>query len=760
MRYPHITQHDEKDCGAACLCMIAEFYGGKYTIAEIRNLIKDDNQGSNIYGIVSGASNLHLKADAMEGNYDELVDAISKNDIKFPFIVRIINEDNFQHYIVVYNIKNNVLIIGDPAKQGITKKSVETFTSQWQGQIITFEKDIDFTKINKRKGIVKKYFKYLTNQKKNFAIIITVSLILSFISIATSNIFNYILNDSSNYDLSINDYSDSDHDNESEENTTADDNEYFFEKIENQIYAFFDPAIKAITKNIDSISLAIIALVIVGGLLQLIRGYILSIIAKKIEVPLTLDYHKHLINLPLNFFGTRKTGEVMSRFSDTSSIRNAISGATLTIVLDSLMAIIIGVYLFSISITLFLITLVIVALYAVTVIAYRKPIKNINHEILEQDAQVESYLKESIDGIETVKAYQIENKVEEKTETLFVKLINKVVKGSIINVSLDTIVSTVTTIGTVCLFWVGTYLCRGNIIDFGEMFSFYYLLGSFLTPVGNLIDLQPTFQTALVAAERLEDIVSIDTENSSDSDNIDLNGDIELRNVSFRYGFRNLILNNINMTIKKGQKIAIIGESGCGKTTIAKLLMNFYSPESGEIIINGKNINNYSPKAVRNHIAYISQNTFLFSDTIKNNLKYGNENTTDEEIEQICKLCCADKFINEMPLGYNTMLEENGANLSTGQKQRIAIARALLKKPEILIMDEATGNLDTVTEECISKTIDNITKNITCIVIAHRLKTIKNCDDIYVIKDGQIAEHGSHSELIEKKCIYFSYWSE
>ena len=171
--------------------MIAEFYGGKYTIAEIRNLIKVDNQGSNIYGIVSGASNLHLKADAMEGNYDELVDAISKNDIKFPFIVRIINEDNFQHYIVVYNIKNNVLIIGDPAKQGITKKSVETFTSQWQGQIITFEKDIDFTKINKRKGIVKKYFKYLTNQKKNFAIIITVSLILSFISIATSNIFNY-----------------------------------------------------------------------------------------------------------------------------------------------------------------------------------------------------------------------------------------------------------------------------------------------------------------------------------------------------------------------------------------------------------------------------------------------------------------------------------------------------------------------------------------------------------------------------------------
>lgn len=761
-------QHDEKDCGAACLSMVAEFYGSKYTIAEIRNLIKVDNQGSNIYGIVHGAKQVHLNAEAMEGNYDELMDAINNNDIKYPFIARIVNEENFQHFIVVYNIKKDSLIIGDPAKQNITKISIQAFLNQWENQIIKFEKDDEFIKLNKRKGLVSKYFKYLFNQKKNFVWIIIISMIISFISIASSTIFSYILNDSSNYDLTINDYSgydehDHEHNKESEEFESQDDDEklYFHEKIEAEIGEFFDPIVKIVTKNIDSISLAIIALVVFSGLLQLLRGYILSMIAKRTEVPLTLDYYKHMIHLPLNFFGTRKTGEVMSRFSDTSSIRQAISSTTLTIFLDSLMAIIIGTYLLNISVPLFLITLIIVILYYLAVIIYKKPIKNINHEILEKNAQVESYLKESIDGIETIKAYQIEKKVEQKTTNLFIEFTNKVVKSSIINISLDTIISTITIVGTVCLFWVGTYLCRGNVIDFGEMFAFYYLLDSFLTPVSNLIDLQPTFQTAIVAAERLEDIVSVETEmsNNNENENINLNGDIEFKNINFRYGFRKLVLNNLNIKIKQGQKVALVGESGCGKTTIAKLLMSFYLPESGEIKINNNNISDMPPKVIRDNIAYVSQNPFFFTDTLKNNLKFGNENATDAEIRKLCIQCNADQFIMDMPNGYDTVLEENATNLSSGQKQRLAIVRALLKKPEILIIDEATGNLDTITENSIINTINNATKDITCLIIAHRLNTIKDCDNILVMSNGKITEQGTHNELMSVDGLYKKYYN-
>ena len=185
--------------------------------------------------------------------------------------------------------------------------------------------------------------------------------------------------------------------------------------------------------------------------------------------------------------------------------------------------------------------------------------------------------------------------------------------------------------------------------------------------------------------------------------------------------------------------------------------MKFYSPESGTIKINGNDIVQYSPEVIRPHMAYISQNVFFFSDTVRNNLKMGN-NATDEEIEEVCKLCCVDEFVQEMPMGYDTLLEENGSNLSTGQKQRLAIARAMLRKPDILIMDEATGNLDVKTEDRIRRMIDEVTQNITCVIIAHRLNTIKNCDYIYVMDKGKVAQWGTHEQLMQEGGIYANYW--
>jgi ATP-binding cassette subfamily B protein len=214
------------------------------------------------------------------------------------------------------------------------------------------------------------------------------------------------------------------------------------------------------------------------------------------------------------------------------------------------------------------------------------------------------------------------------------------------------------------------------------------------------------------------------------------------------------------MKLKKGSKTAIIGESGSGKTTITKLLMRFYEPEKGSININGINIGNYSLSSLRGKIAYVSQDTFFFSDNIYENLRMGKEDISDEEIVKMCKYCYADEFIEKLPFGYYTVLEENASNLSNGQKQRLAIARALLKKPDILILDEATSNLDSLTEHSISKTINEISSNITCIIIAHRLYTIKNSDYIYVLKNGKIAEEGTHNMLMEQEGLYSAFWKE
>jgi ATP-binding cassette subfamily B protein len=271
-------------------------------------------------------------------------------------------------------------------------------------------------------------------------------------------------------------------------------------------------------------------------------------------------------------------------------------------------------------------------------------------------------------------------------------------------------------------------------------------------------------QTAIVASDRLGEIFDLEIEDK----NINLlklepsttGYSIEFKNVDFRYGTRELVLKDISMTINPGEKIALVGESGSGKTTLAKLILNFYQCEKGEILINGINVNQINLENLRERIAYISQEMFLFSGSIKENILLANPNATFEEVVEFLKMAKAEDFINQLPLKYDSLLEENGSNISGGQKQRLSIARALLKKPDILIMDEATSNLDSITEKAIEKTLSENINSTTAIIIAHRLSTIMKCDKIYVMDGGKIVEHGTHKELIQKKGLYFDLWKE
>lgn len=745
MRYPHIKQHDEKDCGAACLSMISEYYGLKLPLAKFRDLIKVDNFGASIYGIVTGSKKIGFDAEALEGDKEELLNEINNKNIIFPFIARIINDEMYEHYIVVYKINKNSVIIGDPSRFHNIKVPIESFFSSWQKQIITFKLNGDFSKRNEQKGAFIKFFKPIFGQKKILTILFIMSLFISSINIFSAFIFEYIINNVT-AEGNTSYYNEDMHyvgDECDEEHTFS---KLLFQKIENA--------------DLKTICISIILLYIVQGIVQMLRSYTLANMIKKVDISISLGYYNHLIDLPIVFFGTRKTGELISRFSDASNIREAISTTTLTIMIDTLMAIITGIFLFNMSHLLFIFTLFIMSIYSIVMIIFRNPIKIINKNVMEMNAQTTSYLKESIDGIETIKAHQYEQNVKRKTKKLFEKFVNQTVKGSIIFNLQEVLLTTISCIGMVLLLWIGSYLCIENIITIGTLITFYYLLNQFLEPVKNLIELQPILQTAIVASERLNDV--LDTPIEENNENLlnkgNLFGDINFKNVNFRYGNRQLVLKNIDLHIKKGTTVAIVGESGCGKTTIAKLLMAFYNYESGGITIDGKSITKYSPNLIREKIAYISQDIFLFSDTIYNNLRMNNKNITNEEIEKICCLCHADQFIRKLPYKYETVLEENGDNLSAGQKQRLAIARALLHNPDILIMDEATSNLDIITEESIKKIISNFSNNITCIIIAHRLNTICQCDYIYVMENGEIKEKGTHECLLKKNGLYTKYY--
>ena len=713
MKYYCVKQHDITDCGAACLATISKQYGLNLSISKIREVAGTDKQGTNAYGMIKAAEQLGFSAKGVKGNQEAFF-----TEFPLPAIAHVVVDGSLLHYIVIHKITKKQIVIADPAK-GIVKYTPEEFFKIWTGVLILLVPTSKFQKGNENKGVLSRFFSLMIPQKRLLINIFLSSLMITIFGILASFYFRFIMDDIV-------------------PNSTR--------------------------KTLITLSIGVIVLYIFKAILEAFRYHLMLYLGQKLDIPLILGYYEHVLGLPMNFFGTRKVGEIVSRFTDASKIRDAISSATLTIMIDSLMAVVGGAVLFTQNHTLFFIAVIVVVLYGAIVLAFNKPVKKINEKQMENNAQLTSYLVETLNGIETVKAFHAEDKAQAKTDRLFVKLLRSVFKGGMITNAQQTLTGIVSTIGGTVILWVGVVNVLNGNMTLGSLITFNALLAYFLDPVKNLINLQPTMQTAIVAAARLAEIFDLELEKVQDEKRklapASLNLPIRIENLNFRYGTRKLVLENINMTINAGEKIALVGESGSGKTTLTKLLMNFYPWEKGEIFIGDYNLKDINLESLRNRIAYISQDIFLFSGTIRENLELGNEDASMEDIIEACRLSKADEFINNLPLRYETILEENGANLSGGQKQRLAIARALLKKPDILIMDEATSNLDSITEKAIEKTINSLSRNITTIIIAHRLSTIMRCDKIFVMEQGKFIEQGSHSELIARKGRYYDLWKD
>lgn len=712
-KYICIRQHDITDCAAACLATISRHYGLKTPVTKIRETAGTDKMGTNAYGVIKAADKLGFTAKGVKGNIDNFF-----SGFPLPAIAHVIIDGSLLHYVVIHKINKTEVIIADPAK-GIVKYTPEEFFKVWTGVLILMVPTIQFNKGNETKGIFARFFILLKPQKKLLTNIFLASIIYTILGILGSFYFKFLMDDIIPYNLQ---------------------------------------------KTLIVISVGVVILNVLKVLLNACRTQLLLYLSQKLDISLILGYYRHVLKLPMSFFGTRKVGEIISRFMDASKVREAISGATLSIMIDTLMAVAGGIVLYIQNGRLFAITFIIVVLYAAIVFSFNKPIRDVNRKQMENNAQLTSYLVESLNGIETVKAFNAEYKANTDTEKKFIKLLKSIFKGESINNLQSSLTGFIGSVGGIIILWVGAYTVMQGKMTIGQLLTFNALLAYFLDPVKNLINLQPMMQTAIVASDRLGEILDLELEKDENEDKklnpASLKGDIELKNINFRYGTRQLALKNISMTIRQSEKIALVGESGSGKTTLVKLLMNFYPWEQGDVLINGYNIKDINIERLRDRIAYISQDIFLFSGTIQDNLSLGIENASLEEIIDASKMARAHDFINNMPLRYNTMLEENGANISGGQKQRLAITRALLKKPDILIMDEATSNLDSIAEKAIERTINESTVGITTIIIAHRLSTIIRCDKIYVMDKGEFVESGSHYDLMKKRGIYYTLWKE
>ena len=618
MKFYCIKLHDITDCGAACLATICKQNGYKIGITKIREVAGTDKQGTNAYGVIKAAETLGFSAKGVKGNKEAFF-----SEFPLPCIAHVIVDGSLLHYVVIHKITKKQVIIADPGV-GIVKLTPEEFFGevhedgkqpkyQWSGVLVLLVKNETFKKGDETKGLFSRFFYLLIPQKKLLLHIFVASLIYTILGILGAF--------------------------------------YFKELLDNVLP-------NGLKKTLMTLSIGVILLNVFKVLLNAFRSHLLLYLSQKLDIALLLGYFRLVLELPMNFFGTRKVGEIISRFNDAGKVRDAISGATLTIMIDTFMALAGAIILYMQNSKMFGITLIIVVLYIVIVISFNKWYERLNRKQMEDNASLTSYMVESLNGIQTIKAYNAERKANRETEIKFVKLLKSVFNLAWVSNLQGSLKVFVELVGGIVILWVGGVSVINGEMTIGALIVFNSLLAYFLDPVKNLINLQPEMQTAIVAADRLGEILDLEAEKSEleykKMSPSSLAGDIEIKNLDFRYGTRRLVLEDINITIKKGQKVAFVGESGSGKTTLSKLLLNLYASEKGEIIINGNNIRDIQLECLREKIAYIPQETFLFSGTIFENLTLGMDDATLDDIIDASKMAQAHDFINELPLRYET----------------------------------------------------------------------------------------------------------
>ncbi|MCG1126291.1 peptidase domain-containing ABC transporter [Staphylococcus epidermidis] len=686
MKIKFLEQPDEKDCGPTCLAMLSKYWGKNVSIAKIREYTKTDLYGTNVLGMIQGGKKIGLD---IEGFKAESFDDLYK--ISTPFIIHVVKDNQLEHFVIIEKIKKDKVYIIDPA-YGRSVQSQEELLKSWSKVVLTVEKNKEFNTVDNSPSFYKFFKEMLFSNKKYIMIIFLCSIFISIISIIGSFYFKFLVDDI----------------------------------IPTNIIG-----------KLNNLSLGILVLYICYLILSYIRYQLILKMGLKISKTLMLDYYNHILTLPKKFFETRKEGEILSRFRDTEYIREAFSSITVTLIMDMILVCIGGVILFSQSIELFFVVLVLIPIYIGLVIFFKGPFEKYNREEMEANSELSSQFIEGVRGIDVLKSHTSESLYFKKIRGSFEKLLNKAyVLGKYSNIQLS-IKDFMGLFTILIILWIGSFKVMDNQLSLGELLTFNALVVYFIDPLERLIQSQLTIQSAIVATRRVVEILDLEKEQSLKLNNIENIESIKIDSLGFNYGYRNEILKNININIKKNTSTAIIGESGSGKSTLVKLLLKYYSPSSGKILINNSDITNISTQDIRKCIGYVPQAAFLFFGSIKDNLTLNRNDTfKDSEIIRACKIAKIHDFIINLPQGYNTILENNGENLSGGQKQRIEIARAILKNPDVLILDEPTSSLDVYTSQTI---IDNILMlNITTIVITHEINLIENFDEIITMSEGKV----------------------
>lgn len=704
-----ILQQGPSDCGCACIATVLNYYGKSVSLKKIIDVAGTDKSGTSGVGIVKALKNFGMSCTGIFVNDKEKI-----SSMPLPLIVQLKGE-NYEHYVVPYKVKKGTVYYCDPAK-GYVSETLEEFNRKWSGIAFLMYPNSNFEKCSESKGVLSRFLILLKPYKKYLLETFIASFFLSCFGIFLSLYFRIV--------------------------------------IDEVLYS-------QIKSTLNLLSMCYLFVVIMQVLLNYCRSQILNFLGAKIDVSLVSDFYLHLLRLPLDFFSKRKTGEILSRVNDANIIRNAISSTLLSIAMDSVMIVLGGIFMVKIGSVLLVTAMIPVIISTFIVLLLKKSFKKKNKAQSIIEAEKNAAMYETINGIATIKGLAAEEKAFMRAESRIVEAAEKKINLHKLTNLQNALQTFVSSCGTLAVYWVGSYMIFKNQITLGQLISFTTLSGYFLGPLSRLLTMQSYWQEVFVSAERLTDIIDLPEENETQNETEDVEnllGDIEFKNICFSYGTRGRAIDKVSLKIPAGKKVAFVGLSGSGKSTLLKLLMKFYKYEEGGIFINNKEISNYFNDSYRSRIGYVPQESLLFSGTIKENICWGYFGATMQQIEDASIQAQANDFINILPDKYETLVGEHGATLSGGERQRIALARILIRNPDIIILDEATASLDTISEQKIMKTIYHKVKDKTVIMVAHRLSTVRNCDCIFVFERGKLVEQGTHDLLLDKNGKYAQMW--